>query len=760
MADMTHPTYHPHPPAWRQSATHHAMRLIAARRIPTLSEPDGMPMRDQTTLDLELDKFSRDDDPTISLSIAQLMEWRRRKTGRRLWLPPIQRSLVWTNEQIINYWDSLLRGYPPGLMMVHEAHSTPLKPDQGYDTDGNPDHPDAGDYQLFDGQQRMAALLLGIGEGPLHRHLRLWIDLADPRTPGSDLKFQLRITSTGQPFGYKPDAPNQKFDLGTRHEKWAEWKEAGKVDEAAFQSVTGSDLIGQQHALSLPEVIRGILPEECGRNTGDRSLTLPESAQTEAFRAALQKALNSRLIVHRVPAEIVNDPEEYVRFFRRLGQGGTRLSNDELTYSIIKHAFPEIRSTMESIVKGPGRFAGEVDLALAAMRAAKALHTDENAKGWEAIGRPDPSFATRLRAERCLETIRSAFCRMVVDPSPTLTQTLTRLRAALEYDAQEHARGLPAILLARLPTELLDVLILFDEKRRLAAPSGEDRQAWGEQDRDTLTAFALHWLLFVGNDSKAAWHAFERVIEPGWSWSLASIRALVEHYEQEGIARHAPGEQALGELRKGIAAKRGGHRLRTWSERFSEIDETPGGGEALRMLSTHGELVRRALMWLQRAYLTRKYPQYDPISGKDEDLPVDLDHIVPRSIFGSRWNDAQHRVSGIPDSADNFRWQRDLIGNSLGNFRWLDARENRGRGNRRFVPLGDDQDVLGNHGDGEAAAQWNSIIPDEGDTGWKWSPQNVGEFQYLIDTRSLYLYERLIKDSGIGSIIPGWDNVS
>jgi len=87
----------------------------------------------------------------------------------------IQRALVWTNEQIINYWDSLLRGYPPGLMMVHEAHSTPLKPDQGYDTDGKPDRPDAGDYQLFDGQQRMAALLLGIGEGPLHRHLRLWI---------------------------------------------------------------------------------------------------------------------------------------------------------------------------------------------------------------------------------------------------------------------------------------------------------------------------------------------------------------------------------------------------------------------------------------------------------------------------------------------------------------------------------------------------------------------------------------------------------
>lgn len=112
----------------------------------------------------------------IALSIGELARWRRRDKGShpRLWLPPIQRSLVWTNEQIVRYWDSLLRGYPAGLMMVHKVDKVQA---QGYDVDGNLREAAPDSYQLFDGQQRMAAILLGMDEGPLKNHLRLWVDL-------------------------------------------------------------------------------------------------------------------------------------------------------------------------------------------------------------------------------------------------------------------------------------------------------------------------------------------------------------------------------------------------------------------------------------------------------------------------------------------------------------------------------------------------------------------------------------------------------
>jgi hypothetical protein len=53
------------------------------------------------------------------LSRQELVAWHLHNEGGKLLLPPIQRSLVWSNTQIVNYWDSLLRGYPSGMIMVH-----------------------------------------------------------------------------------------------------------------------------------------------------------------------------------------------------------------------------------------------------------------------------------------------------------------------------------------------------------------------------------------------------------------------------------------------------------------------------------------------------------------------------------------------------------------------------------------------------------------------------------------------------------------
>jgi hypothetical protein len=46
------------------------------------------------------------------LSLEDLVKWHLHVGEGKLRLSTIQRSLVWSNAQIINYWDSLLRGYP------------------------------------------------------------------------------------------------------------------------------------------------------------------------------------------------------------------------------------------------------------------------------------------------------------------------------------------------------------------------------------------------------------------------------------------------------------------------------------------------------------------------------------------------------------------------------------------------------------------------------------------------------------------------
>jgi hypothetical protein len=159
-------------------------------------------------------------DLVTTIPIKEVVGWTKEGVGSRLFLPPIQRSVVWRNSQIINYWDSLLRGYPAGLMMVHRPKKDALR---ARTSDGNTWELRAGDFQLFDGQQRLTAILLGLGEGQLKDRLKLWVDLGSETPTDSDLRFLLRISSTGQPFGYQPDAPNEKPTVSKRRDKAEEW---------------------------------------------------------------------------------------------------------------------------------------------------------------------------------------------------------------------------------------------------------------------------------------------------------------------------------------------------------------------------------------------------------------------------------------------------------------------------------------------------------------------------------------------------------
>jgi hypothetical protein len=685
-----------------------------------------------------------DDDQPVALSISDLAAWRRKTVGCRLHLPPIQRSVVWSNEQVINYWDSLLRGYPPGMMMVHRAGGTKGVDAEGHTRDSNQD-----DYQLFDGQQRMAAVLLGMGEGQLTNSRQIWVDLGVAPKPNSGLRFQLRITTPGQPFGYRPEAPNQKIELDKRRQRWDEWlsgKQGSRED--AFRRVTGDQLIDSRCAIPLAEIC--VLLQQTGQDGCIADLSQRQGAVERLvadFIPALDRALRSKVILQRVAAEIVGDQDEYIRFFVRLGQGGTRLSDDELTYSIIKHQYPDIRDRMEAILGGSaGRLAGEVDLVLATLRVAKTCAPWAGAKEWEIIARPSPEFVSRLHSDESRAPVLTLFRSLILnaDSRDSLQEHLERIRKALAYHSKDHPSGIPPVLLARLPRELVDVLILFGVKRGAEPP-------WRKDESALLTSFALYWLLFVSDDAKAAWQAYLQVKEDEWRLSVQTIRFLIHDLEENGIAHYVPRLEQFPALRAGVERALTCPHIRTWNERFTEIDagEEHKPGEALRVLSTKEELIKRALMWLQRSYIAGAF-DYDPTSGRDEDLPVDLDHIVPNSVFGFDWRSREARLGAdVLSNAlvlENFRWQRSFVGNSLGNFRWVDASSNRRRGNRSYVPLDTEgDDFVDNPED------WNSLIPD--DAKRPWGECEIGKFQYLVDLRTLDLYKRLILEGGLSPLV-------
>src|SRR5262249_55390090 len=138
-------------------------------------------------------------------------------------------------------------------------------------------------------------------------------------------------------------------------------------------------------------------------------------------------------------------------------------------------------------------------------------------------------------------------------------------------------------------------------------------------------------------------------------------------------------------------------------------------------------------------------PEYDPTSGRDEDLPVDLDHLIPRTVFDFDWRNRGARLEEDA-TTDDFRWGRSLVGNSLGNYRWLVASENRGRGAGTLAPLPNDGDVVSD------LSRWNTLIGDESQPR-VWSRTDIAEFQRLVALRTIALCRRVVEDDGIASIL-------
>ena len=144
-------------------------------------------------------------------------------------------------------------------------------------------------------------------------------------------------------------------------------------------------------------------------------------------------------------------------------------------------------------------------------------------------------------------------------------------------------------------------------------------------------------------------------------------------------------------------------------------------------------------MWLQREYLSEHFQSFDPTSARDEDLPIDLDHLIPNSKFGFNWSYRETSL-GFPDVNENFRYQRGTVGNSLGNYRWLDASVNRSRQAEQIEVADAMRDAI------DEISTWNTLIEKT-----TWMEDDVAAFQKMIDLRSIELYGKLLNDSGLAA---------
>lgn len=649
--------------------------------------------------------------PPIAVTVQELVRASQPNSKPALLLPSIQRSLVWGNERIVNFWDSLFRGYPVGTLMVHLP---------GRDVLGVEDHQltiaDDGDLALFDGQQRLHALRVGFGLEISRR--KLWIDLGQVEnwlaegTGAQNLCLPLRISGPGQPFGYQADKPNQKYNTdelrahlnkypAERAKAWATETDAHLIDAVA--PVPLAWFFDDDHAEKLDELTDHAAPIAAVRN------------RVTALAA-------TKLLLVPVPQSIVEDPDAYRRFFERIGQGGVSLSDKELAYSIIKQRLPHVRAQMQQI-EGVGRIADEVDLVLGCFRIARLLDGRTDLKPWQRSYYPsaDQLKGVDFRAEAD-DTARRFTALLPTGRDPGKLKLLFEglCRDLLEAEVG----GLPPMLLSHIDGELWHVLMLLAH-----CPAGSERASTSPH---SLSTFALWWMLFVWNGQKAARSVFSQP----WRSQPPDLPALVRAIQGERAARLVLGREKREEMLTSIVA---GADLLEFDKRF-------GGDEALRHWADNPQTRRRALIWLQRSDLAQ-WPatkDFNPASDYEDDLPIEFDHLIPQAGWAGRWDQGRVAEKGLA-AFEGGRWH---CGNSIGNFRIMTSSLNAARGKNPLTDRDVVEDGVQKLDDGDTWIRLSQGMVDE-----VWTAAAIRDFQYVTQRRTLQLYARLVEDSGIDALL-------
>jgi hypothetical protein len=125
------------------------------------------------------------------LGIPQLIDLIQK---REFELPNVQRGFIWKPHQIENLWDSLLRRFPTGSIIINKMQD--------------------GKYQLLDGQQRTTSIALGFADlggekkncGILNSSaadIRIFIDTRKPERDKEGRCFAFRVITRSHPWGYQ-----------------------------------------------------------------------------------------------------------------------------------------------------------------------------------------------------------------------------------------------------------------------------------------------------------------------------------------------------------------------------------------------------------------------------------------------------------------------------------------------------------------------------------------------------------------------------
>lgn len=687
----------------------------------------------------------------IGMKLHEYLDWAAApdlEGKQQLLLPPIQRGFVWKPQQIVDLWDSLLRGMPIGSLMLSKLSSGQSGVAITSKTARETQSVGGQAMALLDGQQRTLAMLIGwpSSKKPAEDHC-LWIDLAG--TDHAHSRFDIHLTTRTQPFGFQRD---HRGKLSRQERKDARVKydenypdEKQKPDYELFnpgdKPLPWKSLSKPSQCVALTKLwdqFRCCQGDASGKAKFKALSKTPDAMATrEALYDAFARLNHLEIPLVLIPPHISEPPlnttadgssHPLVLLFERTGQNGSRLSPEDLLFSMIKQQWPKAQELVNHIYEKENQlsvrvFMNPTDYVMTAFRLAAAEIGDVEKKLTIADNpRPSPrDFHRHLEILLGEDGEEKGPLRRYLDENSKLVLAFKELFDVLQFKNDQDI-GLPLFMMPHLSRGLIQVLLRWIMLNMDPTTIKASRQS--------IISFCLFWYVNMRDEDKASKKAFEIITKSKTCHFPSSVlyKALIDAPTEDEFGLALPLMQSDDIFAKDLSTS----KQRELYNRFC--------------------LYRKPiLLWLQRKYVHDAFNDsaQNNFSGRtDEDtVPYDYDHLCPQNHWASDWRTlvADKEES---DLLKEFRGSRHWIGNCIGNLHVIDSSLNRSFGDEALtekIKLGtaNTNNWLPEHSllflSPDSEESWNAASSSTED-GKKWSKERVDAFKTSVFGRAEALY--------------------
>jgi hypothetical protein len=240
-------------------------------------------------------------------------------------LPAIQRPYVWKEKQIAMLFDSILRSYPLGVLMIWKTKKDLSTRSFGRDWKSGEDYalnkeiPVKTKNVILDGQQRLQSLLIGM-RGTYNGKSLYFNLLSEPKiadkTAQGDMAYEFKF------FAKQPT-----------DRRWIAVRE-----------------LSQSNVTSVTKLAKAIIGE--GDSPMARSFDLVvENIETFRVRVGDLNYLGYILLDETADHNLIRTEEDIVEIFVRSNSGGTKLNKSDLLFSLLSSRWEPAYANIRSLEK-------------------------------------------------------------------------------------------------------------------------------------------------------------------------------------------------------------------------------------------------------------------------------------------------------------------------------------------------------------------------------------------------------------------------